>query len=117
MVRKLGGLVLGVALALVLMMAIEAIGNRVVPLAEARPDDSLPFQSLLPVVIGWFVGTFAGGYVAVWVGRDRWLAWAVAFAIMVGEVIAFVLTPYPAWMIVAGLVLPLLGAWAARLAC
>ena len=119
MVRKLSGLAVGVAIALVLLMSIEAIGNRVFPISADQMDGApLGFRPLLPVVIGWFVGTFVGGFVAVLIARQPWVAWAVAGAIILGEAIAFILASYPLWAMAAGFVLPLFGAWAAyHLAC
>jgi hypothetical protein len=120
MIRTLGGIVGGIACAIILMMVIEAIGNQVFPPPAGfdftNPDAQqyLPFRTLAFPVVGWFAATLAGGWVAICVAEKAWPSWAVAAAVLLGEIANFLLGRHPIWMVAAGIALPLLAAWIAQ---
>jgi hypothetical protein len=109
MIRILGGIVAGMAAAITFMMIVEAIGNQVAP-APAAGNAAFP-------VIGTLLGALVGGFLAIRVSDQPWTAWALAAAVLVATVFNFLLMDYAAWVIVAGLVAPLLGAWLAQRFC
>ena len=118
--RTIGAVAGGIALALLTIMLVEAIGNRIYPpppdfdLQDPGALARLPFETLVFPVLAWFLGTFAGGFVAVRFSRRRWTAWPVAAAVLVGMVVQFALMPHPTWMIVAGLAAPIIAALLAQ---
>ena len=120
MIRTLGGIVVGIACAIIVMMLTEAIGNRIFPppvgFDFTNPDAQLylPFETLAFPVVGWFAATLAGGWVAICVAEKAWPSWAVAASVLLGEITNFLLGRHPGWMVAAGIVLPLLAAWAAQ---
>ena len=77
MIRTLGGVAAGIAVAIVLMMIIEAIGNQMFPppaldLNNPNAPAALPFASLAFPVVGWFVATLAGGWFAIQISSRDW---------------------------------------------
>lgn len=123
MIRTLGGIVAGLAAAVVLMMVTEAIGYRVAPapgwvdLPGGAEPPPLSFLSLLFPLLGWFLGALVGGWLSIRISDRAWTAWAVAAVVIVAAVFNFVMLPFPAWVIVAGLLLPALGGWLAQKVC
>ena len=120
MIRKLGGIAVGIAIAVVTMMIAEAVGYRLFGFrlgpdeSLTVPDTALPRGVQLTVVAGWFVGTFVGAYAAWWVSRKRWTAWAVAAAILLAVAIRVMLSATPALMIAGGILGPLIAAAVAQ---
>jgi hypothetical protein len=119
MIRTLAGIAGGIAVAIVVMVITEAIGNRIFPTmalgaAQPEPAAQLPFETLIFPLIGWFVGPLAGGMLAVWSSRRRWTSWPVAAAVLIGAMLRFALASHPAWAIAAGLAAPLAAGWIAQ---
>lgn len=119
--RTLAGIAIGIGIALLTMIAAEAIGNRLFGIALA-PDQAMPVPdtALAPgvqasIVAGWFLGTLLGAYAAVLVSRRRFTAWLVAGAILVGIVARIALSATPLLMIAGGIAAPLLGALLAQM--
>ena len=118
--RTIGAVAGGIAVALLVIMLVEAIGNSLYPppagidLQDADAVSRIPFRTLIFPVIAWFLGALAGGIVAVWVSRLRWSAWPVAAAVLVGTVAQFALMAHPLWMIIAGLIAPIIAALLAQ---
>ena len=116
MIRNLAGLAAGLAVALVTIAAVEAIGNMLFPPPAgydmtSRSSETLPFATLVWPVIGWFLGAIAGSWVAIRVSRERWAGWAIGALVLAATILNLVLITHPLWMIVAGVIAPLLGAW------
>ena len=99
----------------------EAIGHSLFPppadIDLSNPDDvkrlmaSLPAGAFAMVLLGWFLGSFAGAYVAHAIARKPVAAWAVAVIFILFTIMNFFMIPHPAWMIAAGLLIPLVSAW------
>lgn len=118
--RTIGAVAGGIAVALLVIMVVEAIGNALYPpppgldLQDADAISRIPFRTLIFPVIAWFLGALAGGTVAVWVSQLGWTAWPVAAAVLVGTIVQFALMAHPLWMIIAGLVAPVIAALLAQ---
>jgi hypothetical protein len=122
MIRTLGGIVAGLAAAVVLMMVTESIGYRVAPAPgwvdlPGGEDPHPSFLSLLFQPLGWFLGALVGGWVSIRISDQAWTTWAVAGVVLLAAVANFLFLPLPVWLIVAGLVLPALGGWLAQKVC
>ena len=74
---------------------------------------SLPAGAFAMVLLGWFLGSFAGAYVAHAIAKRPATAWAVAMIFILFTIMNFVMIPHPLWMIAAGLLIPLASAWLA----
>lgn len=119
MIRTLAGLAAGLVVAIVTIIALESVGNQFFPppagydmtIASA---ESLPFETLVWPVVGWFLGALAGGWVGLRVAAERWAGWAIAACVLAATILNLALIAHPLWMIVAGVVAPLLGGWVAQ---
>lgn len=120
MIKTLGGIVAGMAAAITIIIVMEGIGNQIAPpparldLTDLSETPPMPFLTSLFPVLGWFLGTLAGGFIAVRVSGQRWTAWAVAGAVLAATAVNFVLIAYPIWVIVVGVVVAPLGGWLAQ---
>ena len=119
--RMLLGAVLGLVVAFVTIMLVEFVGLQVFPPPPGLDPRStadmaallggMPVGALLFVVGAWVLGAFAGGLVAARVAganRPRVAAVLPALLVMAGVVAMILQMPgHPAWMAVAGLLLPI----------
>jgi hypothetical protein len=107
---------LGVIIAVLVIMAIEAIGHRLAPFPPQvdpmNPDMAkVPVVAMLAVVLAWFLGTLAGGSLGNRLAHCRWPGWVIAGLVLVGAIYQFTIITHPAWMMAAGVAAPLLAAW------
>lgn len=119
MVRNLAGLAAGLAVALIAIVLVEAVGHQLFP-APPGYDMSqssslaLPVETLIWPVIGWLLGALAGSWVALRISGTPWTGWAIAGLVLAATVLNFALIAHPAWMMVAGALGPVLGGWIAQ---
>jgi hypothetical protein len=119
MIRTLGGVAAGIAIAIVLMMIVEALGNAAFPppaLDLNNPDAPavLPLRNQLAPIFGWFVASLVGGWLAIQMSARPWTSWLVAASVLVGGILDFALGRHAVGVMIAGLVAPVLGAWLAQ---
>ena len=119
MIRKLSGVAVGIAVAIVLMMVVEAAGNALFPppaldLNNPNAPAALPFANQLSPILGWFLASLVGGWIAIRMSRRDWTSWLVAASVLAGELLDFALGRHSAWVMIAGVLVPLLGAWLAQ---
>lgn len=123
MVRTLGGIVAGMAAAITIIMITEAIGNQLagapprIELAGLSDSPDPPVMALLFPLLGWFLGAMIGGFLSIRISERPWTAWVVAGVVLAATIFNFVLMEYPVWVMAAGLIVPLLGAWLAQRIC
>ncbi len=109
MQRKISALVLGVVVAVVLIIAIEALGHSAYPVPEGLDISNseamqayvmgLPIGALLFVMGAWLVATLAGGLLACFIARETPLVYAaiVGGLVLLGTVINLISIPHPPW--------------------
>lgn len=119
--RTIVGVVAGIIVAMLTITLVEWAGHQAYPPPPgldpmiaadmARIIAMQPFGALLVVVVAWVVGAFDGGLVAALIARDnrpRIAAVVPALVVMAGVIGMIMMMPsHPAWMAVAGLLLPL----------
>jgi hypothetical protein len=108
--RSLGAIVIGLAIAGVVIAVVEGVNSRVYPLpANVVPGDresmrnamaGMPAIAFAVVVFGWTIGAFSGAWVSATLADRRPRAHA---AIVVGVLLAsgtanMILLPHPAWV-------------------
>ena len=119
MIRTLGGVAAGVAIAIALMMLVEGLGNMAFPPPRVNLNDpnaaaSLPLANQLFPVLAWFVATLVGGWIAVQLSGRGWTAWLVACSVLVGEILDYLLGRHSVWVMGAGILAPIAAAWIAQ---
>ena len=84
-------------------------------LAVAAYAQTIPWQAMAVVVLGWLLGTYLGATVAARISKDHVMACAMAIGIV--DVVLTALNamdiPHPAWALAMGLLLPIPLAWLA----
>jgi hypothetical protein len=119
MIRTLAGVAAGIAVAIVLIMVTEALGNALFPppsvdLNNPNSPSALPFVNQLFPILGWFVASLVGGWLAIQVSARDGTAWLVAASVLVGEALDFSLGRHAVWVMVVGVLAPLVAAWLAQ---
>jgi len=109
MKRKIFAVVLGVIAAVVLIIAIEALGHFLYPLpagmdvtdTEAMKAHviTLPVTALLIVMAAWIVATLVGGLLACFIARETPLIYSaiVGGMVLLGTTINLMSLPHPLW--------------------
>ena len=119
MIRTLGGVAAGVAFAIIAMMVVEALGNALFPppaldLNNPNAPAALPVANQLVPILGWFIAALVGGWFAVQLSARNWTTWLVAASVLVGQFFDYLLGRHPAWVMIAGIIAPIVGAWLAQ---
>lgn len=127
--RSVLALLLGALLAGVLIMAVEFLGSTLYPLpAGMDPHDPesikaamahLPIGSLLLVLLGWIVGTFAGAWLAARIADRAPIAHGLGLGalFLAAGIVNMLEIPHPLWFWVLGVAVFLPAAYVgARLA-
>ncbi len=122
MIRKILAGIAGILLAVCVVAGVQYAGQQVFPvptgLSLASPDSmsAIPFGAKLSVVIAWFLGAFAGIWLALVISRgSRRAVIIVGAAMLFVTVLTLFSFPHPAWMVAAGLVVPIIAGFLATL--
>ena len=107
MLRIAVGLVIGLAVFLGILYAIELAARQIAP-------GEYSATQLLIVVVGYFASAFAGGLAAAIISRRPWTVWAIVLLAIAGSIWSIIVFPQPLWMQFGALIAPLLGGLAAR---
>ncbi|MBL0179838.1 MAG: hypothetical protein IPP98_12035 [Gemmatimonadetes bacterium] len=62
----------------------------------------LPLLGMLLVLGGWLLGAYAGGRVAISIGKQEWVVMTFAVLFTVGIVMNLLVVPSPTWMWIGG---------------
>ena len=105
--------VIGIVVAFGLIWLAQYAGSEISP-DVYDPDTGeilIPLGSTIALVVGWFVGTFAGGWLAMRVSAGTGPGWIVAGAV-IGAALYRAVTLADSWWIMAlGVAVPLFAAW------
>jgi len=127
--RTILGVVVGLAVAMVVIFVMEGLATVISPpppgldlkneadLARLVETASITMKVL--VLFGWLLGSFVGAWVAAKVSRAHRVSAAivVGIGIVLGVILNATMLPHPLWMTALGIALPIPLAWcAARLA-
>ena len=124
MMRRILSILAGLAVTVVCVGLLEALGHLVFPPPEGMdvsdPETlktvmwDIPLGAKLSVLAAWTLGTFAGGAVAAYFARaGSWPAWTIAGIMLLLIGINLVWIPHPVWMIVAAILLTVIAGYAA----
>jgi hypothetical protein len=109
MKRKIFAVVLGVIAAVVIIIAIEALGHSLFPLPagmDVTDTDAmkayivtLPTAALLIVMAAWIIATLTGGLLACIIARETPLIYSAIIGglVLLGTIINLMSLPHPLW--------------------
>ena len=109
MIRKILAVVLGIVVAVVLIIAIEALGHTVYPMPDGldltNPEVlkayvmDAPIAALLLVLGAWLVAALVGGLLACFIAKESPLVYSAIIGglVLIGTVINFISIPHPLW--------------------
>lgn len=118
--RKVLGVIVGVAVAMATITIVEMIGHLIFPpppgtdmrdpAQVARIVSLIPLPAKIWVTLAWFLGSLTGALAGITVARWTAAAWIVAAVVIAGAVWSYTMIPHPLWMQAAGVLFPLLAA-------
>lgn len=115
-VRSAIAAVAGILVAFVLLWLAQYAGSEIAP-AEFDVDTGeilIPLGSTIALIVGWFVGTFGGAWLAMRVSNGSGSGWIVAGAVIGAAVYSAADYSDTWWIMALGVVVPLIAAWAAQ---
>ena len=116
--RRILGTVLGVAAALGVLIALEALAHWLYPApafdtlnrAELAADmAAIPLPAKAIVAFAWLAAAFGGAWLALRVSDWHWAGWIVTALVVAGNIANLLALPHPLWMQALAILLPLLG--------
>lgn len=120
LVRQVLGVIAGVIVGGLVVFVVELIGHSLFPPpagtdlsdpeAVKRLISTLPTGALIMVLVGWLLGSFAGAWTANRIARTTIAGWIVAGLFVLLTAYNFTIIPHPAWMMAAGIAIPLAAA-------
>ena len=125
MLRDIGAIVAGLIVAFGAIMGVQMIGHSIWPpptdidwndVEAARTYISqLPFLSLLFPIASYFVGAFAGPFVASKIGTARPMVFAgvIGLVLLAATIANLIQIPHPYWFAALALAAVLVGTWLA----
>jgi hypothetical protein len=108
--------VIGIVVAFGLIWLAQYAGSEISPdVYDPNSGEILiPVGSTIALVVGWFVGTFAGGWLAMRASAGTGAGWIVVGAV-IGAALYRAVTLADSWWIMAlGVAVPLAAAWLAQ---
>lgn len=108
--------IIGIVVAFGLLWLAQYAGSEISP--DVYDPDSgeilIPVGSTIALVAGWFIGTFAGGWIAMRVSAGTGPGWIVAGAV-IGAALYRAVTLADSWWIMAlAVAVPLFAVWLAQ---
>jgi hypothetical protein len=113
--RMVIGTIVGILLAFGLIYLALRGGSTLAPVVydPATEEVQIPLGSTLALFSGWFVGTFAGAWLAMRATASNGPGWVVAGAVSGAAIYRAFTLGDAVWVIAAGFVIPLVAAWLA----
>ncbi len=108
--------VIGIVVAFGLVWLAQYAGSEISP--DVYDLDTgevlIPIGSTIALIIGWFIGTFAGGWLAMRISAGTGAGWIVAGSV-IGAALYRAVTLADSWWIMAlGVAVPLVAVWLAQ---
>lgn len=124
MLRLILGVVLGIIVAMLVILAVEGVGHTIFPppagvnltdpAQVATAMSKIPLQAKIGVLLAWFLGTLAGATAANLIaGRRAWSGRIVSLLILALSIFNMTTIQHPAWMAVTAVAAILFGAFVA----
>lgn len=108
--------VVGILVAFGLVWLAQYAGSEIAP-AEYDPATGeilIPIGSTIALIVGWFVATFAGSWLAMRISGGTGAGWVVAGAVIGAAVYTAVDFSDTWWMMALGIAIPLAAVWLAQ---
>lgn len=113
--RMIIGTIVGILLAFGLIYLAQLVGGAVAPVVydPATEEVQIPLINTASLFLGWFIGTFAGAWVAMRTTANGGPGWIVAGAVVGAALYRAFTLGDAVWVIAAGFIIPLAAAWLA----
>ena len=118
--RGLLAIVAGIVAGFAAMVAIAYVGGLIFPAttrivemnaeAVAAAFTTLPLGAKVAIIASWFGGALAGAGVAKKIAGTGWAAWTIGALFAIYVLVTTFILPMPAWLQVAAVLAPLIGA-------
>jgi hypothetical protein len=108
--------VIGIVVAFGLIWIAQYAGSEISPdvYDPASGEVLIPVGSTIALVVGWFIGSFGGGWLAMRISAGTGAGWIVAGAV-IGAALYRAVTLADTWWIMAlGAIVPLAAVWLAQ---
>lgn len=108
--------VVGILVAFGLVWLAQYAGSEIAP-AEYDPATGeilIPIGSTIALIVGWFIATFAGSWLAMRISGGTGAGWVVAGAVIGAAVYTAVDFADTWWMMALGVAVPLAAVWLAQ---
>ncbi|MBN8846194.1 MAG: hypothetical protein J0H88_23405 [Sphingomonadales bacterium] len=115
-VRSAIAAVAGILVAFVLLWLAQYAGSEISP-AEFDVETGeilIPLGSTIALIVGWFIGTFGGAWLAMRISDGNGPGWVVAGAVVGAALYSAADFSDTWWIMALGIVVPLVAAWAAQ---
>ena len=108
--------IIGIVVAFGLIWLAQYAGSEISPdVYDPNSGEILiPVGSTIALIIGWFIGTFAGGWLAMRVSAGSGPGWIVAGAVIGAALYRAVTLADSWWIMVLGVAVPLVAGWLAQ---
>ena len=108
--------IIGIVVAFGLLWLAQYAGSEISP--DVYDPDSgeilIPIGSTISLIAGWFIGSFAGGWLAMRVSAGTGPGWIVAGAVIGAALYRAVTLADSWWIMILGVAIPLLAVWLAQ---
>ena len=125
MLRDIGAVIAGLAVSMAFIMAVQMIGHSLWPAPEGLDwndeevirtyTSQLPFLALLFPIVSYFLGAFAGPFVACRIGTAKPVLFVgiIGIVLLAFTVANLIQIPHPVWFSVLAVAAILVGGWLA----
>ena len=108
--------IIGIVVAFGVIWLAQYAGSEISP--DVYDPDSgeilIPIGSTISLIAGWFIGSFAGGWLAMRVSAGSGPGWIVAGAVIGAALYRAVTLADSWWIMVLGVAVPLVAVWLAQ---
>lgn len=115
-VRSAIATVVGILVAFALVWLAQYAGSEISP-SEYDVDTGeilIPLGSTIALIVGWFVGTFGGAWLAMRISAGDGPGWIVAGAVIGAAIYSAADFSDTWWIMALGVLVPLIAAWTAK---